>query len=444
MGNQTLGASITVHIKHSFSFSSDNNTMGQPYSVEVHGTVAPGYESVKNMFEDNFKQGREDSAQLCVYVGEELVVDLYASLSSPTYNGDTLTNVFSSTKSLTAICMARTVDRGLLDYKEKISKYWAEFAQNGKGETTVADLMRHEAGLPSFDISLPRESLLPANIKKNKIGAVIEKQEQSFPSETLRRQYHAVTRGWIANEVFRRVEPSGATIGEHLQSIADDLSADVHIGVEGKHLANYCPVSHMSGAFVFRQSFIPKSLGRAIDPNIINLLGLMMIFRKFAKDVAKKAPAFVGLTAINEEWNDEDVRRGEIPSANGNCSARGFALLAVAMANGGSYRGCTILSPAGWQALHEAPKDGMMYTRNMKFTQGGVAKFEEEDTSETNGRLGYYGWMGYGGSVFQWHPELKIGFGYVPTLLTWIDLTNNKGRLLQEEVRKCAAALNKA
>jgi len=47
-------------------------------------------------------------------------------------------------------------------------------------------------------------------------------------------------------------------------------------------------------------------------------------------------------------------------------------------------------------------------------------------------------------SVFQWHPELKIGFGYVPTLLTWIDLTNNKARLLQEEVRKCAAALNKA
>merc|ERR1711942_421797 len=395
--------------------------MGQKNSVELKGTVDSGYESVRDMFEENFKQGREDSAQLCVYVGEELVVDLYASLSSTSYNGDTLTNVFSSTKSLTAICLARMVDKGLLDYKEKISKYWPEFAQNGKGDTTVADLMRHEAGFPSFDQALPRESLLPENIKRNKIGEVIEKQEQSFPSETQKRQYHAVTRGWIANEVFRRVEPSGATIGEHLQTIAHDLSADVHIGVEGKHLTTYFPVSHMSGAFVLRQSLIPKALGRAIDPNIIDLFSLMLIFRRFSKDVAKKAPAFEGLGATNEEWNDEDVRRGEIP-----------------MANGGSFKGCSILSPAGWKALHDAPKDGMMYTKNMKFTQGGVGMFEEEDTSETNGRLGYFGWMGYGGSVFQWHPELKIGFGYAPTLLQWFDFTNNKARLLQGEVEKCA------
>ena len=111
------------------------------------------------------------------------------------------------------------------------------------------------------------------------------------------------------------------------------------------------------------------------------------------------------------------------------------------MANGGSFKGCSILSPAGWKALHDAPKDGMLVTKNMKFTQGGVGMFEEEDTSETNGRLGYFGWMGYGGSVFQWHPELKIGFGYVPTLLNWIDLTNNKARLLQGEVEKCARKL---
>jgi len=82
-----------------------------------------------------------------------------------------------------------------------------------------------------------------------------------------------------------------------------------------------------------------------------------------------------------------------------------------------------------------------LFTASFKFTQGGVCQFEDE---VSQGRGGYFGWMGFGGSVFQWHPELKIGFGYVPTLLTWIDLANNKGRLLQEEVRKCAAALNKA
>ena len=107
--------------------------MGQNHSVQVEGTVAPGYESVRDMFEANFREGRETNAQLCVYVGDELVIDLYASLyDSSSYTGDTLSNVFSSTKSLTAICMARMVDKGLLDYNEKISKYWPEFAQNGK------------------------------------------------------------------------------------------------------------------------------------------------------------------------------------------------------------------------------------------------------------------------------------------------------------------------
>ena len=70
--------------------------MGQRQSVEVHGTVAPGYESVREMFEENFRAGREENAQLCVYVGEQRVVDLWASLSNnPAFTGDSLTTVFS-------------------------------------------------------------------------------------------------------------------------------------------------------------------------------------------------------------------------------------------------------------------------------------------------------------------------------------------------------------
>ena len=87
--------------------------MGQNSSqpVKVQGSVSPGYESVKEIFESNFKRGAEESAQLCVYVGEEKVVDLWCSVSDPGYTADTLTNVFSSTKSLTAIAMASLEDK---------------------------------------------------------------------------------------------------------------------------------------------------------------------------------------------------------------------------------------------------------------------------------------------------------------------------------------------
>ena len=80
--------------------------------------MAPGYETVKQMFEENFRSGSEAMSQLCVYVEGEVVVDLWGSTavavaaSQHSFTADTVTNVFSSTKSLTAICIAMLVDRG--------------------------------------------------------------------------------------------------------------------------------------------------------------------------------------------------------------------------------------------------------------------------------------------------------------------------------------------
>ena len=83
----------------------------------VQGFVAPGYETVRKLFEEYFVRGTDESSQLCVYVGAEVVVDLWGSTSLPAsaYSGDTLTNVFSSTKSITAIALAGLVDLGLIN-----------------------------------------------------------------------------------------------------------------------------------------------------------------------------------------------------------------------------------------------------------------------------------------------------------------------------------------
>ena len=78
--------------------------------------MAPGYETVQQMFEENFRSGSEEKSQLCVYVDGEVVVDLWGSTTTAgtgqSFTADTVTNVFSSTKSLTAICIAMLVDRG--------------------------------------------------------------------------------------------------------------------------------------------------------------------------------------------------------------------------------------------------------------------------------------------------------------------------------------------
>jgi len=418
--------------------------MGQKAShgVKVEGSVVPGYETVRDIFQDNFNKGREESAQLCVYVGEEKVIDLWGS-ADPAYTPDTLTNVFSSTKSLTSIAMAALYDQDLLDYDAKISTYWPEFGQAGKGDTTIADLMRHECGLVAFDTSVNPEDCLPAAIKDNKLGRLIETQQQVWPKQG-RRQYHGITRGWIANEVFRRIHPKGNTIGEYLQEcVSAPLSARVYVGVGEDQLKEYAPVSEMKMSFVFGQSLIPRFLGRGIEQNFLEIVRNMIAFRKIIKDSADKPPALTGMEPgkpIGAFFNQEIVRRGETSSANGNCSARGLAKVAAAMANGGSFQGVTILGPKGWEALHaKATLASLGFSdAEIGFTQGGVAELTKEGLL---GREGYYGWMGYGGSIFQWHPKLRIGIGYCPTILEWFDLENSKARVLQEEVVRCAEKL---
>ena len=124
------------------------------------------------------------------------MVDLWGSAGASTNNfdGDTLTNVFSSTKSVTAIAMAMAVDRGWLAYNDPIAKHWPEFAQKGKDGVTVADLMRHESGLSRFPEPVHVESLQPDNIKRNAVGHVIEGFKQQFREKGRKRYYHTMTR----------------------------------------------------------------------------------------------------------------------------------------------------------------------------------------------------------------------------------------------------------
>ena len=107
-------------------------------------------------------------------------------------------------------------DQGHLSYEEKVCTYWPEFAQNGKENITVADVMRHEAGMEKFEETMPYEWCLTENIKKNKIGEVIEKTTPFF-RKGCRRVYHGMTKDWITNEIFRRVEPQGRTMGEYFK-----------------------------------------------------------------------------------------------------------------------------------------------------------------------------------------------------------------------------------
>ena len=119
-------------------------------SLNLQGHVAPGFEPVRDEFVANFSRQdvfQEVGAALAVYRGTELVVDLSAGVTNPQtgapWTDQTLANVWSTTKGVAAIAVAVLVDRGLLDYAAPVARYWPEFAQQGKGQITVSQLLSH-------------------------------------------------------------------------------------------------------------------------------------------------------------------------------------------------------------------------------------------------------------------------------------------------------------
>ena len=367
----------------------------------ICGDVKAGFEPIRELFDKKFQEKSEEHSQLCIYVGGEKVVDLWGTVDPDSkFDANSLINVYSSTKSLTAIMMAMAKDKGWLDYSDKICHHWPEFGQQGKSDITIADLMRHEAGLATFPFPLDPQDLTTANIKMNKTGEKIARMSVSFPPGK-RREYHALTRGWVANEVFRRVHPQNLTLGEFLdKEVSTKLDADVYIGCS-------------------RPNFFPGRYDQVVE-NVLPMRELCRFENEFnVLDIMK-----------------DEFRGLEIPSANGNCSARGLASIGAAMAHKGRHpvTGTKLMSETAWEAMHaDAIKDLMWPDDINLMCAGGIASFTG---SSDKLRDGYFGWYGLGGSAFQWHPQLAIGFAYTCTLLSSVSTFQESSKNLGIFCRK--------
>ena len=236
--------------------------------MQISGKVELGFEPVRELFTRSLTSKRDRNAQLCVYVGENRVVDLWATNGAEPFSPDSLVNVFSSGKSIECILLAMLADQGLLNFAERVATYWPEFVgtQKDKDRLTVADVMRHEAGLASLNITLSPEQLTASALKQNAVGQVLEQHPLRFAGASgSPREYHAITRGWIANEIFRRVEPTGRTMGEFLRDeVSLPLGIDVYFDVTDDQAENICRVQARRWGAQLLDSFAPGSQARSI------------------------------------------------------------------------------------------------------------------------------------------------------------------------------------
>ena len=186
--------------------------------------------------------------------------------------------IFSSGKSLEAVALAVLHNKGLFEYDDKVTKHWPEFGQNGKEEITIADVCQHRAGLANFSESPSIKDAWTDHIKQNRLGALIEKMEPNWPLLSKlgsKCEYHAFTRGWILNEIIRRIDPLRRTMDEIFKQ---EVNIDgIHITVDENAKQKLVGQTSLGVCATALESLLPKWAGRRFEPSIFTYyLGFSM------------------------------------------------------------------------------------------------------------------------------------------------------------------------
>jgi len=357
------------------------------------------------------------------------------------------------------------VDRGHLAYDMKISTVWPDFGAQifhskmtdcdqtyraGMRDMTIAQLMRHECGLKNFDRKLPLEELTTDRLRRGSVSQIIAQQVPSHVCGESR-EYHSITRGFIANEIVRRADPAGRTVAQFLeQEIAKPLGleGELSCGVQEKHWHKVAQLTHSPLWWIWGQMLLPQMLGGGKLPvsstlirlgvlGVLPLLALSKLIKQglgYAEKEKNDEKSDEKGEGMFTQFNSEAWRRAEIPSVNMHASGRALAKLAAVIVEGGavSESGARLLSTDSVAEAHSGVRQMPMFGGYLDshFTNAGWNDFKD-------GRMGYVGWMGAGGSVMQWHPEHRIGFGYAMNLME-VTPTNERGRALQAAALQCA------
>jgi CubicO group peptidase (beta-lactamase class C family) len=342
-----------------------------------HGSFAP----VREAFEKNFKERNEVGASVAVSVEGELVVDLWGgyrdAASTLPWEKDTIVNVYSTTKTMAALCALILADRGELDLYAPVSRYWPEYAQNGKAATEVRHFLSHSAGLSGMDEPLAEEDLYDWERMVDALARQAPWWEPGTASG-----YHALTQGYLIGEVVRRI--TGRTLGRFFaDEVAAPLQADFHIGIGPEHF-------HRIG------ELIPPAAGpaQALPSDSIGA-------RTFANPLAKAtASGTVG-------W-----RQAEIPAANGHGNARSVVRAQTPVANGGKAFGKSIMSPAGCARVFDEQSFGKDLVLGVPIRFGmGYGLTSDLLPMGPNPHIAY--WGGWGGSTVVVDQDARLCVSYV-------------------------------
>ena len=266
------------------------------------GFVESGWEAVETAFRGNFERGEETGASVAVYHRGRPVAHLWGGSfdgGDQAYDDSTLQLVFSTTKGITAIAVAICAGRGLIDYDAPVSQYWPEFAAKGKGDATVAQLLSHQCGL----FSVQGELSLAEALDWATITARLADTEPEWPIGSTH-GYHALTYGWLAGELVRRVDPEHRSIGRFVaEEIVAPTGTELYIGLPESCEPRVAPILGS-----------PLASGDSeLDPAVKAMIEQFM----GPNTRGGRALSLNGAFSVDGAFNRRDVHAAEIPAANG-------------------------------------------------------------------------------------------------------------------------------
>jgi CubicO group peptidase (beta-lactamase class C family) len=300
-------------------------------SARISGWVAPGFEPLRDAFAASFDGKPQMGAALAIRRDGEPIVDLWAGTAAPStgapWSDRTVSVIFSCTKGLMSILAAQLVRDGRLRYSDRVSEHWPEFAAADKGATTVGELLSHRAGL-----SAPRHPFTTEEIAEwSTVTERLAAQEPLWPHGA-GYAYHAITHGWLAGEVIRRI--TGSSVGEVFAgSVAGPLAADAWIGMPQADLGR---VAEMQVGPSHAQ--YTEQLAAARTPGVTD-------WSHEAMTLGGALPS--DLVSDGGGFNDPRLQMAEIPGAGGIASARALA----------SIWSATVVETDGVRLLDDATLD---------------------------------------------------------------------------------------
>jgi CubicO group peptidase (beta-lactamase class C family) len=287
------------------------------------------------------------------------------------------------------------VERGLLDVHAPVSRYWPEFAANGKQDILVRHVISHTSGVSGFDEPMILEDLYDWD----KTTSILARQAPFWTPGT-QSGYHSFTMGFLIGELVRRV--TGKTYKDFVaEKIAGPLAADFQIGVKDGDRPRVSDVI----------AFPPPSEMPIMDSSSVAFKSMMN-------------PPFEPSLANSADW-----RHADLGAANGHSNALGVARIVSAIALGGEVDGKRLLSPSTIDLIFQEQSLGkdLVTGQNLRFGIGfGLSGKGTAVSFLPEGRICF--WGGLGGSMIIADLDRRLTISYMMNKLSPVGLASDRAK----------------